>query len=299
MSRLNNNLYNIDNQGHLKFSLRTQLTEDYGKPDSKWEHGMASVIIMVVCGVLDFVMFQQLFSSFLYDSVLVQMLSIIAMLIGFDLAPIYLGIVLKKRNQGINSGMIVAVLLGAAFTIAFIGNIVLRLAVKDMVLPDFSSSVTSTFGEVTETDTGSDLALLYALFASAMPVITSLVSFGVSYMSSDPLKMRLKKLMRDQIEIEDDIVEIEALLMEYESDPDHFERLLAEDEENYNNTLELIHEKTLFYCDYVRERLKEHLGDPTSTNELSKENRAGLLQMLDSVDRRYNETFEQDERRVS
>ena len=241
----NTNLYNIDRQGHLMFSRRTELVKNYNKSDSGWEHPIASVAIMVICGILDFVMFKQLFSSFLYDSTPVLVLSIIAMLVGFDLAPIYAGIILKKRQQKINSSILAAAGMGLAFFIAFVANIALRIAVKDMVLPDLSSFTTSAFGEASETNTNSNIALLYALFASAMPVITSLVSFGVSFHSSNPLKARMQKLQKEQIAIEDDIVKLEAMLMEYEADPEHFSRLLEEDEQKYQNTLEMLHEKTI------------------------------------------------------
>lgn len=281
MSKRNTTLYQIDRQGHLRFSRRMDLIKEGEKGNMGWEHPAASILIMLVCGILDFVMFRQLFSAFLYDAKEVQMLSIIAMLIGFDLAPIYMGIVLKKRQQGLNAGVITAVLLGIAFVIAFIGNIALRIAVKDMILPDLSAMKTSVFGEVTEADTTNDLALLYALFAGAMPVITSLVSFGVSFQTANPLKKRMRRLQEEQVMLEDEIVKMEALLMEYETDADHFARLLEEDEEKYRNMLEMLHEKALYYCDYVREKLKEYLGDPASSNALSKDNRERLLQMLE------------------
>ena len=289
MSRLNKSLYQIDRQGHLKFPLRAALTKKRAQNDSGWEHPAASVAIMAVCAVLDFVMFKQLFSAFLYDSVVVQMLSIIAMLIGFDLASVYLGIVLKKRQQGLNSSIIVAVFLGVAFIIALAGNVALRIAVKDLVLPDLSAATTSIFGQIEETDTSNELALLYAIFASVMPVITSLVSFGVSFQSAGPLTKRMQRLQGEQVAIEDAIVEIEAILMEYESDPDHFTRLLEEDEQKYQNMLEMLHEKTVLYCDYVRERIKEHLGDPTSNNALSQDNREELLTALVRREESYYE----------
>lgn len=289
MKKSKERLYRIDNQGHLKFPLRMEILRNFEKSDSGWEHPVVLIIIMTICGLLDFVMFRQLFSSFLYDSKAVQMLSIIAMLIGFDVAPIYLGIVLKKRQQGLNSDVMAAVLFGFAFIIAFIANIILRIAVKDLVLPDLSLAMTSIMGETSGADTTNNLALTYALFASALPVITSLVSFGVSFHTLNPLRIRVRKLREEQIAIEDNIVEIEALLMEYEEDLDHFKRLLVEDEQKYQNMIEMLHEKTLFYCDYVRERLKEHLGNPTSSNELSKDNRTDLLSALENTERLFLE----------
>ena len=37
----------------------------------------------------------------------------------------------------------------------------------------------------------------------------------------------------------------------------------------------------LSYTDYVRQRLKEHIGDPTSTNVLSEETCVAILERLD------------------
>ena len=88
----------------------------------------------------------------------------------------------------------------------------------------------------------------------------------------------MQKLRMEQVKLEDDIVKIEALLMEYDADSDYFARLLLEDEEKYRDTLEFIKEKMLHYCDYVRERLKEHLGDPVANNVLSQDNRGELLE---------------------
>lgn len=273
----NGQFYKMDRQGNLVFSRRGELAKEYGKGDSGWESQRVAIGVMAACGILDFVMFYQLFSSFLYDSQAVLMLAILGMLIGFDLGSIYIGIVLKKRRQGIDAGLVVAAAMGVAFLVAFIANIALRIGVKDLVLPDLSSLTTSAFGEVSQADTGSDLALLYALFASALPVVTSLVSFGISFQTANPLKQRMQKLRMEQVKLEDDIVKIEALLMEYDADSDYFARLLLEDEEKYRDTLEFIKEKMLHYCDYVRERLKEHLGDPVANNVLSQDNRGELL----------------------
>ena len=43
-------------------------------------------------------------------------------------------------------------------------------------------------------------------------------------------------------------------------------------------------EKAVTYCDYVRERIKEHLGDPASSNELSKDSRQKLVALFERVE---------------
>lgn len=280
MNRRKEKLYCIDRQGNLNFALRSDLVRRDGCSDSGWEHPVASILIMAVCCILDFVMFHQLFSGFLYDSVQVRMLSIIGMLVGFDLSVIYAGIVLKKRKQGIRADMIAIVPAVMAFVTAFIANVVLRIAVRKLAIPDMVFAITFNDGEESGAALNANFPMIYALFASALPLITSFVSFCVSYQSADPLKARMQRLKKEQIRTEDAIAQIEAILREYEMDPNHLERLLKEDDQKYGNMLAMIRERTLLYCDYVRERLKEHLGDPASSNELSRDNREHLLMLL-------------------
>ena len=279
-------LYSIDSQGQLIFSRRKELAADFGKSDSIWEHPAASLIIMGLCALLDLIMFHQLFSSFLYDALFVRILSIIAMLIGFDVAPIYLGIVLKKKSQGFRTDRTVQAVLALAFAAALAANVILRVAVKDLVLPDYSSASTSVLGSVSAETGHNDLALVYALIVSVFPVITSLVSYAVSFHSSNPLKARIKKLKEEQVGLEDDIVELEAILTEYEGDGDYYGRLLHEDQRKYESMLAMIREKGCLFCHYVRECIKEHLGDSAATNELSKEIRSRLLAQFRDIDAR-------------
>lgn len=279
-----NNLWSVNEQGGLEFSLRKQLAEKEYKAESTWEHPAAALIVMLVCATLDFVMFKQLFASFLYDHVLIQWFSIIGCLIGFDLAPIYLGILVRKRNQGYRVDPLLLGLLILAFALAITGNIWLRIVMKDLVLPAASSTGTSLFGAVTEEETSNPGALPYAIFSAALPIVTSLVSFGISYITSNPLKEKLKVLHTAQVELEDSIGQLEAILIEYEEDPDLTGRLTAEDDEQYETFLGMTREKAVTYCDYVRERIKEHLGDPASSNELSKDSRQKLVALFERVE---------------
>ncbi len=277
---MKNRLYSIDEQGNLKFSLRSRLNKEKGKPESIWEHQTTVLIIMTICCILDTVMFFQLFNSYLSDDPYVRMLSIIAMLIGFDVAPILIGVELRKRNLGLRANNIVIYAFGIAFIVAFLWNIVLRIATKDLVLPD-NTMTSSLIGTVTNVASSKNkMATVNALFAASLPVITSLVSFGVSFYSYNPVRKRLNELKAEQIQLEDSIVELEALLLEYESDPNYWSRMLEDDEQKYLSTLDLIQELTIYYCDYVRERIKEHLGDPASSNELSKNQRKNFIRMI-------------------
>ncbi len=284
MNTNKNKLYIINEQGHLEFPLRRVLFDRATKSDSLWESPNMAAIIMATNMVLDSVLFYQPFSRILYDSPHALFLSILAMLIGFDLAPIYLGIVLKKRSQGLKSEMVLVVILVTAFTLAFVGNILLRIELRDQILPDYSDSGTSLMGIEETNNTNSHLALLYAIFCGFLPVITSLVSFGISFLTSNPLKARYMKAKKEQILLEDCIVQLEATLLEYNSDSEkEVERLMEEDEKLYMNTKNILREQACYYADYTREKIKEHLGDAASNNELSKSNRKALLKLYHGI----------------
>lgn len=243
-----------------------------------------AIIVMLICAVLDFVMFQQLFSSFLYDHALIRWFSIVGCLIAFDLAPIYLGIFVRKLDQGYRVSLLLPCLAILAFALAIAGNVWLRIVMRDLVLPA-SSSGTSLFGTVSEAEAVNPGAMPYAIFSAALPVGTSLVSFIISYITSNPLKSKLKTLHMAQIELEDSIGQLEAILTEYEEDSNLTDRLTEEDDEQFATVLGMTREKAVAYCDYVRERIKEHLGDPAASNELSKDSRQKLVTLFERVER--------------
>ena len=282
----------MDKQGQLHFGVRKRLLQDEARPYSKWEHPFTAVIVMILCAVLDFIMFRQLFSSFLYDAVAVQWLSIIGMLIGFDLAPIYLGIAVKKCNQGFKPDQLLVTAFLTAFVLALTGNILLRIVMKDMVLPDLSTYTTSLIGDVAVTETVNERALPYAVFASCLPIVTSMVSFGISYVTANPLKKISEKLNTEQNILEDAIQQISATLKEYEEDGDYLEKLLDDDREQFRETCSFVQERMAYYCDYVRERIKEFLGNPASTNILSKDVK-GIVSKLYERMEIYKDTSEQ------
>ena len=95
--------------------------------------------------------------------------------------------------------------------------------------------------------------------------------------------LTLIRLRSSKKAIEDGIIETEAILSEYDSDRDYYNRLLEDDDEKYNQTIELIEEKAVYYSDYVKEKIKEKLGDAAANNELSKDTRGKLLKMINDT----------------
>ena len=276
----NHLLWTIDQQGQLHFPLRSRIARDTDAAATTWEHPIALLAVMLLCAALDFIMFKQLFAAILYDAVWIQWFSILGLLICFDLAPIYLGLFLKKHRQGYAVDSRILWGLTAAFLAAFCGNVALRIVMRDVVLPDLTQTSTSVMGSVqADTAAGSSRAMAYALFAAFLPLGTSLVSFAISYLTANPLKSDLRRLRCEAVSAQEALSQTDATLAEYDAAEDHLLLLQQEEDQRYAAARAAIAEQMLLHCDYVRVRIKEHLADPAALNELSKPRHEELLQL--------------------
>ncbi len=278
----NSSIWTINEQGNILFNTHDEVLKKTYKPRNIFEYPIMSYLVMILCALLDFIMFKQLFGSFLYDDLAIQYLSIVGLLIAFDFAPIYLGMKLKDKSQGYNVKKIVIIILLASFLIGIILNFILRFEFKDMVLSDLSNYKISFMGDISMEETQNPHALTYAWFGAIIPIATSLCSFGVSYVTSNPLQKELRNLEETKLFLEKDLLQTDSILKEYETDS--IDTLKSEEEEKYQQTKLLIKMQALEYCDYVRERLKEHIGNPTSSSALSEFDYENIITKIEALD---------------
>ncbi len=267
-------LWKQDKQGNLVFPRRSGLIQDAYAVESFWERPCVSLFVLALCGIADFMVFSQLFALILYEHEWLQRLSVVGCLIAFDFGPVYLGMARRRSTQGLRADKLGCALLVAAFLGVALFNCYLRIMLRDQLVPSNSAAEFSLFSVMNPGS--SPAALPYAVFSSVLPVATSIVSFFVSLSSCNPLKVRLKRLRRQQIELEDAICQVDAILAEYKQTSDLKTRLQKEDDAMYAAALAAVKEQGFYLADYVRERLKEHLGDPAALNELSKDHRSSL-----------------------
>lgn len=270
MRKNNETLWSRDNQGNLQFGTKRRIAKERTKPDTLWNHPFLLVVIIVLCAAVDSICFKQLFDSFLLDAPLIRWTAILGMLFAFDFVPVYLGLNLKKRLQSYNVSIAVLITMVAILAIAFAVNVYLRIEFKDLVMPDLTESSTSIFGSVSAESNVSSRAFPYAVFASIVPLLTSIGSFTISFFMANPLKAEKLAFDSEHNELADHIGQIDALLQEYEADPDFYGRLTQDDDAKFEAMRQMIREKRETYRDYVRERIKEHLGNPIANNILAK-----------------------------
>ena len=286
MSRTNN-LISIDRNGEFVYHGLNSHTSKKYKADTPMDKSFVPYLIMVLCGTIDAACFINLFKMISYDSPFLLGIQVAGFLFAFDVVPLYLGIQFRRIKQGLSKDKFIMWLAFIVCAMACVLNIVLRLMTMDQMAPDLSSATTSFIGtaaqevQVSE-ETGVDpTALGLALVGIVIPFVTSLGSFFISYLTYNPLMVRKRNEEELLGEKKDEIRRLDAILFEYDADAEFAEHLIQDDEGKFQEMKKMQRALVLSYCDYVRQRLKEHLANPTAINALSEETCVAILERLD------------------
>jgi len=264
-------LHDTTKQGLLVFPEQEQILQLKYHRESFWQSTAFLVLIMVIGGAMNIAAFNNLFSSFLYDSPMVRDLCIAGMVLAFDIAPVPMAFNLSKWHYGYRVSAFAIVVPLAGFLIAVAANMALRIVTADLAFPDLASAGTSIIGSGSTATTGtSTRTIIFAAFFGLLPVCVGLISFGIAFTSQHPLKRELKNLDRICLIATANRNEISTILAEYEADADFENRLLEEDSFLFQATLDQIHAQRDDFMAYTKLRISEHLGDPAATSYLSK-----------------------------
>lgn len=271
-----------DNNGEfIKNGLNNHIKKKY-KPDTVFDKSFVPYLIMFLCAAIDITFFIDLFKWISYESVFIVAMEVAGMVFAFDVVPIYCGIQFRRVKQKISKDSFLLWLAIGVFVIASITNIILRVISMKVISGD--ASATSFFGTAVETNNDvSPETVALTIFASVVPFLTSIGSFLISYMCYSPLKIKKRNLEELLSEKSDEIRRVEAYIAEYDADLAFAEHLREDDYKKYLEMKNAHRAKIVTYCTYVRQRLQEHLADPTAINALSEENCAAILERLDTV----------------
>lgn len=282
-------LLTLEKNGEFSYNGLNSYIKSKYKADSPFEYSFVPYIIMLFCCTVDLMVFLNMIKMLSYEAPLILATQTCALLFAFDVVPIYLGTHLKKIKLGLTKDKLV---LWCAIVVCILGvavNTSLRIMTMDIMAPDLSDNPTSYYNNhpVESTTTESEdeeenmTAISIAVMGICVPIITSLGSFFVSYSIADPLKNRKRRLEKALSEKSDEIRRLNALLFEYESYEDFAEHLKENDHGKFEEMKKMDKALVVEYCEYVRQRLKEYLGDPTSNNILSEETCIAILERLD------------------
>lgn len=284
MSKNSKAIYSLTTTGEIVNECLHHNNRKRFKSDTPFDNKIIPYLIMFFCATVDGVVFYSLFSRISHESPMMLVVEIAGFLFGFDIVPIFIGIQYKRLRQGITKDRFVLVMALVVCGLAFAMNIALRIMTIDFISPSTASATTSYMGTVTQetADSGIDAkAIALTIFGMGIPVVTSLGSCLISFITYNPLEIRKQRLAEMMEDTRDQVRRFDAILDDYAAESDFAENLEAEDEAKYHNMLMMQKAKVIRYCDYVRERLKEQLGNPTSNNVLSESVCENILARLD------------------
>ncbi len=286
-------MWTMDAQGNLRFPGRERAAKDTCAPDSLWERPVISTLMLIACALLDFVVAVALVNDVAYDRLWIRLLTPVGFLIGLDVAPIYLGNFVRKREQRLGipaAGKLFAMVFAAAFLAVFLLNAGIRLGLIGTSGTDlgasgavFADSAAQARAEAAQAE-ALKYDRLYNWMMIVLPAVTSLVSFGVSYYVNDFLRLRLNRALLQRTQLEDEYDRFDAALAEFDSLKARSAELQADDDLQYTAAQAQTCEAFYHWCDYVRERIKEHLGDAAASNELSKDRREELCALVQQLE---------------
>lgn len=288
MSKNNNPIWSFDNGEIINEVLGKDIDFRY-KPDTPFDNSIVPYLIMIFCAGVDGFVFYSLFSKISYDSPVLLAVQIAGFLFGFDVVPIFIGIQYKRIRQRLTRDRFVLILALVVCAIAVFMNTALRIMTIDLMAPapDIAMTVdtmTNSFGDTAQSTAGTGIdpvAIALTIFGIGIPVVTSLGSFFISFVTYNPLQIRKQRLEKMIAEAGDHVRRLDAIIADYEAERDFAEYMQGEDKTRYDAMLKMYKAKVVSYCDYVRERLKEHLADPSSNNALSKDICVEIMARLD------------------
>lgn len=293
----NSNLWNVSDRGDI---LRNDLhsdTEKKYKADLALDKSIVPYLVMILCATIDLVFFISLAQIISYDNLLMSIFEVAAFMFAFDVVPIYLGFQYKRVKMKVTNDKGILLAAVTVFVLGVILNIVLRVLTIHDLSPGQAVETASMYGRIAENTADSSVSnmdLAGAILGMVCPIITSVGSFYISYISYHPWKIKVRSLEERISDKKDALRRYEALLQEAKADENFEMNIKDDDERKYEEMKKYQKAKVLGYCDYVRQRLKEHIGDPTSNNILSEEACLELLARLDkelkALDENYDET---------
>lgn len=244
---------NMNRGGELVQEHLHDFTKSKYKPDSPFLWGPIPYFLMIACIVIDIAFFRSLFVRISYDDPTMILLEVAGLAFAADVVAAYAGILAKRINQGLSRDKLNLGLLLSVPILALVVNGALRYA---------TMSLTSVDGTVD----AATIAL--TIIAIVTPVFTSIGNFAISFQTYDPLG---QKMCREEMAL-DDVRDYCRRLEAIKEECDDFseERIKEMDRQHLANAKkELINDALILYAD-ARVKLMEYLGDPTSTNVLSK-----------------------------
>ena len=253
------------------------IDKEHKVEDPWWATSKANLILVPIFSIMDGMVLFSIFDACLTQSAAMGIVMAFGVAVVLNVLPL---IIAKFVHQAIyktkRQALTMLLICMTGFFLIFGGTVVLRFAYSDMYetesqsmqLENTVSNETTTEVEADEDSKNKSIAVVILL--SLSPLVTSIIGFGIAFISDDEVRRRFEYHERRDIELDEAISDLEAAIKTMNSD---VERDIQLDEDAMNAAIEEIIAKADTLKALARHYLAEYLADPRATSKLSAEMR--------------------------
>lgn len=245
-----------------------------------WTSGKANFILVPIFSAMDGMVLFSIFDECLTQNVLMGIIMAFGIAVVLNILPL---IIARFVHAAFEKTAKNAVLLMSIFIAGFIliygGTVYLRFAYSDMYGQENQSMElenavsdeemhTSSNNSMSDSSKGTAVVLLLSI----SPLITSLLGFGIAYISDDEMRKKINFLEIQKIEIDEKISDTQAAITQIENAlNDGVKRDLGLDEMAMEAAIEEIVARCDILKSLARFYLSEYLANPSATSKISQE----------------------------
>lgn len=265
----------------VTYSDRKRERQEFHKSGMPWwASGKANLILVSIFSAMDGMVLFSIFDECLTQSVLMGIIMAFGVAVILNVLPL---IIARFVHAAFEKTTKNAILMMCIFIVGFIliygGTVYLRFAYSDMYGQESQSmeleNVVSdekmyTVSNNSSSDSSKGTAVV--LLLSISPLITSLLGFGIAYVSDDETKKKIEYLEIEKIQIDEKISDTQAAIAQMENALNEgVKRDLDLDKIAMDAAIEEIVARCDILKSLARLYLSEYLANPSATSKISQE----------------------------
>lgn len=253
------------------------IDKEHRVEDPWWATSKANLVLVPIFSIMDGMVLFSIFDACLTQSAAMGIVMAFGVAVVLNVLPL---IIAKFAHQTIyktkRQAATMLVICATGFFLIFGGTVLLRFAYSDMYETESQSmQLENTVSNETTTETEMDedaknKSTAVVILLSLSPLVTSIIGFGIAFISDDEVRRRFEYHERRDIELDEAISDLEAAIETMNND---VERDIRLDEDAMNAAIEEIITRADTLKALARHYLAEYLADPRATSKLSAEMR--------------------------
>lgn len=245
-----------------------------------WTSGKANLILVPIFSAMDGMVLFSIFDECLTQSVLMGIIMAFGVAVVLNILPLIIArFVHAAFEKTAKNAVLMMSIFIAGFLLIYGGTVYLRFAYSDMYGQENQSMAleNTVSDEDMNTASGSSSSdsskgTAVVLLLSISPLITSLLGFGIAYVSDDETRKKIEYLEIEKIEIDEKISDTQAAITQMENALNEgVKRDLDLDEMSMDAAVDEIVARCDILKSLARLYLSEYLANPSATSKISQE----------------------------